>query len=73
MDFTVEFTDRVTNFGTREGQVNVLFATQAANYKLSPERSNFIELVARLAAAWKSRTPVKVVVDDVNIISVGTV
>jgi|GraSoiStandDraft_50_1057286.scaffolds.fasta_scaffold315079_1 hypothetical protein len=73
MDFTVEFTDRVTDFGTREGRVNVLFAKQAANYELSVGQSDFVELVARLAAAWKSRTPVKVTVDGVNIISVGKV
>ncbi|AMS33442.1 MAG: hypothetical protein ACK499_11890 [Betaproteobacteria bacterium] len=63
MSLNVEFTDQVSNFGTRSGYVMVLFAKQAAGYELSMERDDFAEQIGNLAAAWKSGKPVNVVLE----------
>ena len=72
MSLNVEFTDRVTGFGTDSGYVSVLFSLQAAGYKISMERDDFAEQIGNLAAAWKSGKPVKVVVGGVEIHSIST-
>ena len=72
MSLNVEFTDRVTDFGTDSGYVSVLFSHQAAGYKISMERDDFAEQIGNLAAAWKSGKPVKVVVGGVEIHSIST-
>jgi hypothetical protein len=73
MGMTVEFTDRVMNFGTDPNWITVLFATQAAGYHLAPEADDFAVQVANLARAWKSKKPAKVVVSGVDIVSVEPV
>jgi hypothetical protein len=73
MSLNVEFTDRVTGFGTDSGYVSVLFSLQAAGYEISMERDDFAEQIGNLAAAWKSGKPVKVVLErGVQIQSIST-
>ena len=69
MALTNEFVDWVTDFGTQTDFVNVLFARHAAGYVLRVENSNFTEIVGQLAAAWKSKAAVNVVVDGTVIIA----
>jgi len=63
MSLNVEFTDQVTDFGTESGYVSVLFAHQAAGYRIAINRDDFADQVRNLAAAWKSGKSVKVVVE----------
>ena len=73
MSLNVEFTDRVTGFGTDSGYVSVLLSLQAAGYEISMERDDFAEQIGNLAAAWKSGKPVKVVLErGVQIQSIST-
>ncbi len=70
MSLHVEFTDRVTDFGSDGDRVTVLFEKQAASFHLSPTMDDFARQVSNLAAAWKSKKPAKVVTDGVDIVSV---
>ena len=71
MSLNVEFTDRVTDFGTDSGYVSVLFSHQAAGYEISMERDDFTKQIGNLADAWKSGKPVKVAVGAVEIQSIN--
>ena len=48
MSMHVEFTDRVTDFGSDGDRVTVLFAKQAAGYHLSPAMDDFARQVSNL-------------------------
>jgi len=72
MGIEIEFTDRVTDFASLPGYVNVLFEKHAANYMISIGNENFSQLVADLADAWKSKTATKITVQAVEIISIDS-
>jgi hypothetical protein len=70
MGIEIEFIDRVTDFASLSGYVNVLFEKHAANYMISIGNENFSRLVADLADAWKSKRATKITVQAVEIISI---
>jgi hypothetical protein len=63
-----EFTDRIQDFHTEQGKVSVLFFAAAAPYTIDAAREDFAALVGKLAAAWKGRQQIKVVVRGMEII-----
>lgn len=65
------FTERVTHFSTDVAHVNVTFSVSAGAYRLLVSRDDFVELLVRLAAAWKTGDPIDVMVERDEIISVN--
>jgi 2-keto-3-deoxy-galactonokinase len=66
-----EFTDRIQDFHTEQGKVTVLFFAAAAPYTIDAAREDFAALVGKLAAGWKARQPIKVVVRGMEIIGIS--
>jgi hypothetical protein len=71
-DFRDVFDDeQVYSFFSEKVGLAVTFSDHASIYYLLKEREDFVEQARNLAAAWRARKPVKIILKGLEIISVG--